>query len=531
MTPPTHSDTLTLLPDGIVRTARRHPHRPAIRMGGEELSYLELDEQSNRIANLLIERGVRHGDRVGLYAHKSLELFAALFGIMKAGAAYVPINPDAPAAYVRHILQDCEIAHLVAGKTTRITSLKLGDEMRMRVVIGVAANEGHLDCLEWSDVQRYDATPPAVDIQSEDLAYIMFTSGSTGRPKGIMHSHRSGLAYGMVAAETFGLEARDRLANHAPLNFDLSLFELFGTVVVGATLVVIPENHARLPASFSQMLSDEGVTVVNAVPYALVQLLDRGAIERRDLSSLRWVVFGGEVFPTEDLRRLMDALPRAGFANVYGPAEVNGVTYYVVPPLPEDAHDSIPIGQLYQGMQALLLDENDNEVDVGEPGELLINSATQMLGYWRDHDLTARSSYETVAPDGIRTPWHRTGDLVYLHEDGLYRFIGRKDRMIKTRGHRVELDEIEAILLRHDEVSEAVAFVVPDGEGSQRIEAAVSLHGGGAGSNASAELRRFAGRLLPKYAVPATIHVVDEVPRTTSGKADRVALAEQSRRS
>ncbi len=514
----------TLLPEAVTRAARRDPDHPALRMAGRGLSYGELDAMSNQVAHMLMAHGVGKGDRVGLYAHKSLELFVALFGAMKAGAAYVPINPDAPAAYVEHIVSDCQIRHLVIGASTRKTALEVAGATDIELLVGLAAPQASAASITWEEVWAFPDAPPQVELAEDDLAYIIFTSGSTGRPKGLMHTHRSGLAYGLVAEETYGFHAADRIANHPPLNFDLSLLELWGAIVAGATLVVIPESHARLPASLSQMLVDERVTVINAVPFALVQLLHRGALDERDLSELRWVIWGGEVFPNKDLAALMRLLPHARFANVYGPAEVNGVTYYIVPEPPDDGDDPISIGQLYPWARAMVLGADDREVPPGVTGELVINSPTHMVGYWARPELTERATFRRVLPDGSEERWHRTGDLVELGDDGLFRLVGRKDRMVKVRGHRVELDEVEAALVGHTDVEQAVVFTVPDDEGSQQIMSVVVLADGAAAIGES-ELRRHVGRLLPRYAIPRQIRITDTVPRTSTGKADRVALA------
>ncbi len=517
-------DPLALIPDAITRAAAADPEHEALRMSGKSITYGELDARSNSFANMLLDQGVVPGDRVGLYAHKSLDLYVALFGIMKAGAVYVPVNPDAPAAYVKHILEDSDISHLVIGKTTRKTAVALAPDVGLQLLVGITATGNDFASLEWDDVWSYPATAPQVSITEDDVAYIIFTSGSTGRPKGIVHTHRSGLAYGEVAATTFGFVPGDRIANHPPLNFDLSLFELWGAVVAGATIVVIPEAHARLPASFSQMLADDAVTIVNAVPFALVQMLHRGALEDRDLSRLRWVAFGGEVFPTKDLRALMRRLPDARFVNVYGPAEVNGVTYLVVPELADDTNEPISIGGLYPGMHALVLDAAGCEVAEGETGELLIHSPTQMVGYWRQPELTAECTEYRPGPDGTPQRWHKTGDLVQQQANGHFRLIGRKDRMVKTRGNRVELDEVETALISHEAVEQAVVYAVPDGEGSVQIEAVVTLHADTGDAPDASDLTAHAAQQLPKYALPRLVKIVDSVPRTSTGKADRVAL-------
>ncbi len=517
------------IPHALAQAAAVAPDHPALRMAGDGLSYGELDRRSNQVANVLMAAGVGRGDRVGLFAHKSIDLLVALHGVMKAGGAYVPINPDAPEAYVRHILDDCAIRHVVAGRSTRKTVMALASEVRLELCLGVVPGDGDpAHCVGWDDVRAAPDAAPGVEVTSDDLAYVIFTSGSTGRPKGIMHTHRSGLAYATVAAATYGFEAHDRITNHAPLNFDLSTLELFGGLVSGATVVIIPEAHARLPASFSKMLEDEAVTIVNAVPFALIQLLHRGGLDDRDLSRIRWVLFGGEVFPTRDLRDLMAQMPAARFGNVYGPAEVNGVTYYVVPDLPPESDEPISIGCLYAGMEALVVDAADRPVPEGGVGELLIHSPTHMLGYWNQPELTERRRLRRPRSDGGEDVFYRTGDLVSVRPDGLFRFIGRKDRQVKMRGHRIELDEVETALVSHAGVEQAVVYAVPDGEGSQQIEAVVTLFD--VAATDAAALRGHVSRRLPRYAVPRQIRIVTDVPRTTTGKADRVALVAEATR-
>jgi amino acid adenylation domain-containing protein len=523
---------LASIPATVAAAAAATPDHPAVSMLGTELSYAELERRSNAVANVLRSHGVQRGDRIGLFAHKSIELLVSMHGAMRAGAAYVPINPDAPSAYVRHILDDCEIRHLVSGRSKRNVVAELAPDAGVQLCLGLEAGTVPIASLGWDEVFAAPTAAPVVGVTGDDLAYVIFTSGSTGRPKGIMHTHRSALAYAEVAAATFAFEPGDRITNHAPLNFDLSTLELFGGVVAGATVVIVPEGHARLPASFARLLEDEAVTVINAVPFALVELLHRGALENRDLGAVRWVLFGGEVYPTKDLRALMHRLPQARFGNVYGPAEVNGCTYLIVPDLAEGSNEPISIGGLYPGMEAMVVDDADRPAAPGEIGELLIRSDAHMIGYWRQPELTERSRFRRPRPDGGDDIFYRTGDLVTENDDGTFSFIGRKDRQIKTRGHRVELDEIETALISHDDVEQAVVFTVPDGDGSQQIEAVVTLLTAAADNGLDgAALRRFAAGKLPKYAVPREVRVVESVPRTTTGKADRVALASQAMRS
>ena len=226
---------------------------------------------------------------------------------------------------------------------------------------------------------------------------------------------------------------------------------------------------------------------------------------------------------------MMRLLPHARFSNVYGPTEVNGCTYHVVPPLPEGSDDPIPIGSVYPNVEALVVDADDAIILDDRPGELLIRSGTRMAGYWRRPEMTQRATYRRTAPGGGEDLFHRTGDLVHRRPDGSFAFLGRKDRQIKTRGHRVELDEIEVALLGHPRVEEAAAYAIPDDEGSQRILACVQLAAPAtAPADVEAELEAHLRGELPPYAIPGEIKVLESLPRTPNGKIDRRQLQEQA---
>lgn len=517
-----------LLPQAVDRAADRAPGSPAVCCGDRTLTWEELAVRSSRLARVLREHGVRRGDRVAIHADKGILSPVAMHGIMKAGAAHVPLDPSAPLPRLRLILEDCGIRHVVSepSKTEAVAELVAGGSS-LDAVVGVEPREGALfDAVRWEEVDAgpgLDEDPGAREL---DLAYVLYTSGSTGVPKGVAHTHRSALAFAEVAAATYGFGPADRLSNHAPLHFDLSTMDYFSAAVVGAATVVIPEVYTRVPASLSRLLEEQRTTVLYAVPLALVHLLLHGALERRDLGSLRWVLFGGEPFPPRHLRALMDALPHARFSNVYGPTEVNGVTYWIVPPIPEASDEPIPIGRPYDGVQTLVVDADDRPVPPGAPGELLVRTPTMMRGYWGRPDLDAGVFQRRPGPGPSEHVFLRTGDLVRERDDGALVFLGRRDRQIKTRGHRVELAEVEAALVAHERVEAAAAFGVPDGEGSQRIRACVTV---GPGASLSAEsLLEHAAGILPRYALPEAVSILDTLPRTSTGKIDRLALRERA---
>ena len=510
-----------LLHHTLQATAERLPDQPAFRFGNQALTFEEMVIKTNQLAHLLIESGVRRGDRVGVYLPRSLETAIAIYGIMQAGAVYVPLDPHVPAARTLFLLKDCNIRHLVTHPAQkRLFPELLTKDSKLHQVIGISG-DWPVPCVSWESLQQLPSGNPSVRILEMDLAYIMYTSGSTGTPKGIMHTHYSGLNYAKLSANLFGLGEGDRIGSHAPLHFDISTMAYFTAPLVGATSIIISEAHTKLPASLTELMQNEELTVWYSVPLALTQMLSQGLLEKRDLSHLRWVLYGGESFPIKHLSALMNLWPHARFCNVYGPAEVNQCTYYHLPGPPKGER-SVPLGQVWDNTEMLIIDESDQPVAPGTPGELLIRSITMMKGYWQQPELTKRSLYYRMRVPGHEEIFYRTGDLVILDEDNNLQFLGRKDRQVKTRGYRVELDEVEDRLLKIEAIMEAAVFSTSHESEGLLIEAAVILN-----KNARAteeDLRKCLIEQLPMYAVPRAIHVLESLPRTSTGKINRLQL-------
>lgn len=518
-----------LLSHSLDHWSERAPERDAMRFGQAALTYGEWLRRADALARALSEQGVRKGDRVGIYLNKSLESAIAIYGIWKAGAAYVPLDPLAPAARLAFVLNDCGVRHIVSSPAKAEGVRALTGATPVEHVIGLEAGDGlPADCISWTELARPAGPPPQARLMEQDLAYVMYTSGSTGVPKGLMHTHASGLAYARLSAHTYGVSPTDRLANHSPLHFDMSTFEYFTGPLCGATTVIVSEAYTKLPASLAKLIDDERITIWYSVPYALVQLLMRGALDRRELSSLRWVNFGGEPFPPKHLVALMRRLPSARFSNVYGPAEVNQCTYYHVPALTPDnepwlSENQAPIGRVWDNTEGLVVGDDDAPVPPGAAGELVVRSPTMMRGYWGRPDLNAKAFYRRPTAGGADDVFYRTGDLVREDAHGELHFLGRKDRQVKARGHRVELDEVEIALSGHTDVEECAAFAIADAEGSSSVRAAAVLRLGA--SATERDLAAHLQRVLPWYAVPARIEILAGFPRTASGKIDRRALA------
>jgi amino acid adenylation domain-containing protein len=517
-----------LLHQAVIAACERDPLREAVSFSGKSLTYQDLMFKASNLARVLIDQGVKKGDRVGIYMNKCLESAVGIYGAMMAGAAYVPLDPFAPVARLGYVIRDCGIRVLLTNdvKIEQLGQL-VADQLGLECLIGIEP-QGDLPvrCISWEDVYNMPSMPPLdMGTIEQDLAYILYTSGSTGVPKGIMHTHRSGLSFAQWAADAYGFLPTDRISNHAPLHFDLSTLDFFASAMVGATTVIIPEPVTKFPASLSKLMADEKLTVWYSVPFALIQMLMHGKLDARDLSSLRWVLFAGEPFPTKHLRQLMAQIPHAKFSNLYGPTETNVCTYYNVEELPTD-DQPIPIGRPCANVEDLVVDLDDQPAPAGEVGELLIRGGVVMRGYWGQLDMTSRGFYRRRVFSGYEDIFYRTGDLVQLQPDGNYKYLGRKDRQIKTRGYRVELDDIEVALLAHDLVDEAAVYPVPDGQGSNLIEAAVIPKNGM--ELTSTELIDHLGLRLPTYAIPTKIHITSDFPRTSTGKINRRELQAQA---
>jgi amino acid adenylation domain-containing protein len=515
-----------LLTDTIRNAADRFPEKAAFRLGSDSLTYEELEYRANQVSSVLIEKGVRRGDRIGVFLKPSLETAAAIYGIMKAGGAYVPLDPNSPPGRIAFLLNDCGIKHLIsdADQTDALQNV-LKEDTPLESIIGID-EELPIQTISREEVSQMPKGDAARLVLEDDLAYVMYTSGTTGVPKGIMHTHRSGLAYAKLSKKLYGVSSEDILGNHSPLHFDISTFGYFTMPLARGTTVIIPEAYKKFPASLSQLIEKENLTIWYSVPLALIQMLQRGILEKRNLENLRWILFGGEPFPAKHLRELMKLLPQAEFSNVYGPAEVNQCTFYNLPEMPE-ADSPVPLGQAWENTEIIVADENDGEVGKGEVGELLVRTATMMKGYWGQPELTEKAFYKRERIFGCEEIFYRTGDLVRENSNGDLMFMGRRDRQIKFRGYRVELNEIESVLTAHTNVDEAAVYTFKNEADELVIAASVVLKNGSEIKEKA--LHSHTEKHLPSYATLNKIIFSKDLPRTAAGKIDHRELEKQAK--
>ena len=463
-----------------------------------------------------------------MFVPRCIETFDAVYGILKAGGIFVPIDPNLSAGAVATLLHDCGIRHLITHqKKSRVLGKLVQKDTPLECMIGIKPDWEYPKSLRlfcWNDFANEGDSLPKVDLQPNDPAYIMYSSGSTGRPKGITHTHASGLSYSRLSIETYDVTPDDVIANHSPISFDMSTFGYFTSVLAQSTCVLIPEAHTKFPSSLAKLVEQERITIWYSVPLALIQLLLRTDLNSFDMTSIRWVKFGGEPFSPKHLKALMKAWPQARFSNVYGPAEVNQCTFYHVPRAYAERKDNtpIPIGKIWNDTRGLIVDQDDKIIENGRAGELLVCSPTMMQGYWARPERNETAFYQHRNGDGKTDTYYRTGDLVQRQADGNLMILGRKDRQVKVRGYRIELDEIENAIGSLAEIEEVGVYCIATDD-DKEIHASVIPKDH---TECDPEqIKSNLSDLLSPYAIPTKILLVDQLPRTVSGKIDRAQLS------
>jgi amino acid adenylation domain-containing protein len=500
------------------RSASRFPDNLAVEESdGPAIRYADLARLSDRVRDRLRILGVKPGDRVGICLRKSGDAIASLFGIMKAGAAYVPVDSTAPASRNAFIFRHCAVKALIVESTLaeglRHEFAHTSFDPSLIVLNGTGAGvplNMALDLLD--NIKPAPAAESAV-MSPSDLAYILYTSGSTGQPKGVMLSHENAICFVNWCSDVFQPTETDRFSSHAPFHFDLSILDIYVSLKHGATLVIVEEHLGKEPVRLAPWIAEKEITVWYSAPSILSLMAQFGKLDQFDYSSLRLVLFAGEVFPIKYLKLLKSFWPRPRYFNLYGPTETNVCTFYEVPPfIPESQGEPVPIGVACPYCQSLVVDEAGNEVTRAAEGELCIAGPSVLQGYWDLPENTARAFLP-----GRDERWYRTGDIVVELPDGSFKFLGRRDRMIKKRGYRIELGEIEAALYRHPAIKEAAVLALPGDDGVP-IKAFASTRDG---SRLSViELKKFCSENLPLYMVPDQFCWLESLPKTSTDKID-----------
>ncbi|HWQ32046.1 MAG TPA: amino acid adenylation domain-containing protein [Blastocatellia bacterium] len=499
--------------------AARTPDATAVICGNERLSYRELDERSTKLARHLKTLGVGPDVLVGLFIERSLALPVALLGILRAGGAYLPLDPAYPADRLAFMLKDSGIAVLLT-------------QQHLKARLANVNSEIHLVCLDadWPLIEAASAQPLPNEATPENLAYVIYTSGSTGQPKGVMIEHRSLLNHNLAMIGSYGLQASDRVLQFASISFDVAAEEIFPAWLAGATVVLRPDGMMT-GSDLQQMIEREELTVINLpAPYWHEWVSELAATKAAPPASLRLVVTGSDRVSAERYavwKRLAGS--RVAWMNAYGPTEATITATLYAPDEHLRPGAEIPIGKPVANTQLYILDKHQQPVPVGVPGELCLGGAGRARGYLNRPELTAEKFIEwsVVSGNGQRTTdsgqrLYRTGDLARWLADGNVEFLGRVDEQVKIRGFRIEPGEIEAALGEHPAVREAVVIAREDTPGYKRLAAYVVPHNDAVIS--VDELREHLRRTLPDYMIPAVFVTLAALPLTASGKVDRRAL-------
>lgn len=496
-------------------TVDRYPDRPALTHDGYTRSYAELDARANRLAHVLMAAGVGRGDRVGLLLDRTGEIVVSVLAVLKAGAAYVPVDPAAPADRAAFVFGDTDVSVVVTDRPETVPSGRWE-------VLDLGGRAGA--------IAAAPATRPSVTTDPDDLAYVIFTSGSTGRPKGVAvaHAHVTAL---MGSAQThFGYTEHDVWTLFHSHAFDVSVYELWGALLHGGRLAVVPYLTSRNPDAFAALLADERVSALSLTPSALRQLELALRQTPRELPALRWIMLAGEALEPDLVQRwfALDPTPPAVLCNLYGTTETTVHVTMLDVAEPTQFPRSV-VGGPMPHLGLAVLDEWMRPCPVGVPGELHVSGSALAHGYWGRAGLTA----ERFVPDpfsgipGARM--YRTGDLARRLPDGGLEYLGRRDHQVKIRGFRMELGEIEATVRDHPAVEQCVVTVRESVAGERTLAAyitgAVTDAGTGPGELPDQPaLREFLARSLPDYMIPATVTVLQSLPTTVNGKVDRRAL-------
>ncbi|MDV2115911.1 amino acid adenylation domain-containing protein, partial [Alcaligenes faecalis] len=478
--------------------AQTRPDAPALVFEGHALSYGQLEAQANRLAHALMARGVRPEDRVGIAVSRSLEMVVGMMAVLKAGAAYVPLDLDYPADRLRHMAQDSGMALLLSHSDVDTSSWR--------------PFEVSLVLLDRLDTSVYPADCPAVTVHEEQLAYLIYTSGSTGLPKGVAVRHR-GLSLCMAWMQhAYALGSDDTVLHKAPFSFDVSCWEIFWPLSQGVRLVIASPGDHRDPQRIFELIERYQITTVNFVPLMLQAFLSHCGDR---VPSLRHVMCGGEAISSAVQSLSVQRLGAGVLQNLYGPTETTiHVTRWTCV---DDGRTPVPIGRPIDQTQAYVLDGALNLVPAGVEGELYIGGDLLARGYENRAELTAERFVADPFSEGGRL--YRTGDLVRWNKEGQLEYLGRLDHQVKVRGFRIELGEVESQLLSLDGVREAVVVARPGPQGMQLV-------GYVSGDVSGLTLRDQLSSQLPDYMVPSVIMVLEALPLNANGKIDRKALPE-----
>jgi len=519
-----------LLHDAFIEQAELYPERIALSYEGEDMTYGELHERSNRLAHFLRSQGVKRNQLVAVLMERGLEMMVSLYGIVKSGAAYVPIDPEYPAQRVQYMITDSQATVLISKRTYAGQIAEIADELeRLKTLLFMddEQNEGEevpgVTTRHWAELQDQPVTTPVAINDPSDIAYMIYTSGSTGQPKGVTVPHLAIVNRLLWHQDQFQATPDDVIAQRTSVCFDVSVWELFWALRHGAKISIIPTDVVKDAQRMHAHLVKEKVTVMHFVPSLFtvfvtsIHSLDSRV---RAIPSMRWIVTSGEALPAKTVNLWFDLFENAPpIANLYGPTEAAvDVSCWVM----EGPVDQVFIGKPIANTQLYVLNPEGHIVPVNEKGELHIGGVQLATGYHNKPEKTAEAFIPNHLPGTPGDRLYRTGDLARVLPDGTIEYLGRIDNQVKVRGYRIEMGEIEEALTQHPDVDMAGLIVRQGPDGNNELFA---FYKSPREDLTATELKEYLGQRMPAYMVPARLRQVAEMPFSPNGKLDRKVLA------
>ena len=510
----------------ILSDIDRHPDSEALRFLDESVSYKELEQRSANIASHIRSFGVIKEQCIALFMGKKIETVLAIYGILRSGAVYVPLDTKNPANRIQYIVDQCAIPTIITNPdhVEQLTAILETCNNRPNIIVLSESNwsapNNHFNYTRLNPFIDYELKHAVLideKIEPNDLAAILYTSGSTGTPKGVMITHRSIKTFTSWAVEYFNLQATDRCVSHAPLHFDLSLFDIFASHHAGASVVLIPDNKTGNPKYITESIAKEKITIWQSVPSALVLLYKYGDIKKYQYPNLRHVLFAGEVMNVDILKGLAKHFNHSTLHNIYGATETNNSFIYSIAASSKEYPNPLPIGKPLPYVDFKIV---NSKHEGAQEGELQIKTSTLMRGYRQTLGQSHLSSLTEEQITHSNDQYYLTRDSVKVLEDGNLVFCGRTDDIIKSNGYRVNTLEIESLLQGHELISDATVITAPDDEIGNKIIAIIAILP--STKVTSIQLRIFCSQRLPKYAVPHIFEINNKpLPKTSSGKTNK----------
>lgn len=501
---------VALVNDLLQRQVQITPDAPAVRDAQHQLSYVELDAKSNQLAHYLRDRGVDENSRVAVFMERSVWMVVALVGIIKSGAAYVPIDPEFPSDRVAYMLKDSD-SHVVLTQSNLFKKINYS---ALKEIV----------CLDsqFSRIKKSPESPPQIKTKPDHIFSILYTSGSTGRPKGVMNTHPGIINRLQWMQAEYQLTYEDHVLQKTPYTFDVSMWEFFWPLMTGALLVMARPGGHKDPDYLNRVIRQQRITTLHFVPSMLNIFLQN--IDSEKCEPIRRVICSGEALTLEHESLFFERLPKSELHNLYGPTEASiDVTYWQCQP--KHNLDTVPIGRPIANTKVYVVDPVGRLIPQGVVGELCLSGVCLAKGYLNKPELTDASFVHN--PFSTEASYHRlykTGDLVRFTPTGVLEYLGRKDTQVKIRGHRIETSEIESVIREIRDVQEVAVVAKDDGDDSKKLLAFVLPYPGH--SFTATDFRDYLKDRLPEYMIPSVYLTVNQMPFTTSGKLDRRQLLE-----